>query len=274
MQSPYGPAPSRVSTYRPNPQRQMVRPLPPGPGFGGQLVGQRKIPRPTPTHYIPPTAARPGVQPGPQGAGAVRPPRVDYSGDPILQQIIAGQDASLARGRAGLLDTQKQLLLRLGSQQLASKVLGNDPFVQTVGQDPFSMLGLINRQYDQNRSAMDEDLNQANLFYSGARVKGQQDLAYERLRSENEAVTGTQDALTAAMSQFQGLQEQLYADRQQAEQEAYNRALELALAYGYTGEQPGSGAPASQPAAAGAMAGAMPSVMTDAKINQLRKLMG
>jgi hypothetical protein len=177
------------------------------------------------------------------GYAAPAPPApIDYSSDPILQQIIAGGNEALTGGKARMLRDQKQALLAFGSRDLARKLLGEDPFVDTVSDDPFtsmSALGLSRRQEMDDTRNTNEGLNKMNLFFSSERGDQLADVTRQRLLRDATSTNQFQSQLTSFQDVYAQLQEQVRQQRMQAEQEAYQRAIEAAIqsAYGGMGAQ-------------------------------------
>lgn len=156
----------------------------------------------------------------------------DYSADPILLQ---------AKAYALSADQQAQAQADAKQAQLSLEYNGAG--------NPFSTVARLNRQYGENQTATNEQYNKSNLFYSGHRAKALSDLA-----------TALQQSLYDAANQYRGqstdvanqLASALLADRQQviqANNDAYNRALQQALQYGIdpgapaTDQTPGSATP-------------------------------
>jgi hypothetical protein len=198
----------RVENGRPVPGQPQTRQQPTSPG--------QQPP-------APPTVQQPNKPPVLQ-----TPNPYDYSGDPVLQNVLAGNDAFLSDQKAHALQEQKRVLLGLGSRQLGRKLLGDDPFVDSISDDPdrsFSALAQIAFSNRRNKESFDESENQQNLFYSGHRAQGLQDLLRERLLQESQAVSGAEGALGQIMQQLLGSQRQAQAARLAAEEAAYMRAL-------------------------------------------------
>jgi len=180
------------------------------------------------------------------------PKKIDYSNDPLLQQAILGQTETQTEADARRLRDQKELLLGFGSQELARKILGNDPFVNTISDDPFkamSTLALNRRQEIDNQRLASEALNQNNLFFSSTRGNTLADITRQRLLADAQGTQQVQGSLNSIEDQHAQVVAAIKAARQQAEQEAYQRALEAALASGWggAGGTQGNGAAAPTP---------------------------
>lgn len=114
-------------------------------------------PTPMPAQYTPPTAA------------AVN--SYDLNTDPALQTIQALAGLSDEQAQSGALQQRENLLLAYGDPSVASSVLGpNDPIAQAAGQNPTGTVQQLGQQKDRNLKTLDDQLNAANLGYSGYRV--------------------------------------------------------------------------------------------------------
>src|SRR5207244_2430445 len=103
-------------------------------------------------------------------------------------------------------------------------VLGeSDPTAQAAGQNPFSTRAQLNQQHDRNTRDLTEQLNAANLLYSGHRIVQEGDAANSFQNALAQAAAGVNSGLgqiggnlTAALSSNE-------AQRVAALQDAYNR---------------------------------------------------
>jgi hypothetical protein len=100
-----------------------------------------------------------------------------------------------------------------------------NPFVQSVGENPFSALSRLKRSYGQNVEQTDDALNKANLYFSGFRGKTLADLAYENQMSQYDATTAVNRDLQAITDFLLAAEQDARARKSVAELEAYNRAL-------------------------------------------------
>jgi hypothetical protein len=129
------------------------------------------------------------------GAGnqntAAPPPdfsKLNYSFDPLLQTALQGGEMQLTGARARMLEQQKQLLLKFGSREMAQKLLGSDPFVNTVSDDPYAGTSdLAQSRYQEiaDRNQADIANNKLNLFFSSSRAGDLATVARERLLRES-----------------------------------------------------------------------------------------
>lgn len=200
----------------------------------GELGGPAAV---TPTQPAPPPAAAP-----PPAPGAADP--YDFSSDPILQRIQAYDTQARANAQASADAARNQLAIAFGD---ASGITGDSATGKAAAANPFSVLANLKRGYDQTVHQHDEALNNDNLFYSGARVNqlqqdatGYQQQQYSARQQALAALGGIQNSLAQALS---GADQ---ADMQ-GQQDAYGRAQQQALQYGY---DPGAHATTPHPPAA------------------------
>lgn len=199
-----------------------------------------------------------GGRGGPGGGGGPQGPppqqQFTYAHDPLLQNTIAAGSSTLMGGRARMLDDQKKLLLQFGSREMARKLLGEDPFVDTVSDDPFtslSTLGLSRRQELDDTREGNEAWNANNLFFSSTRGQGLADIARERMMRDYASTNALQAALTGVGDRYTGLEQTVAGQTRTAEQEAYQRAIQMGLASFFNpgaprgGGMPGAGAQAT-----------------------------
>jgi hypothetical protein len=116
----------------------------------------------------------PVIQPKPTPtAAAVN--SYDLNTDPALQQIESLVGMSNTQANAAALKQRQDLLLAYGDPALAEAVLGSsDPIAQAAGQNPTSTVKQLGQSRDRNLKTLDDQLNDANLSYSGYRVTQEQ----------------------------------------------------------------------------------------------------
>lgn len=201
----------------------------------GDFTGQRTVPntalatpapKPAPAPAPPPAApAAPVASSPPPAAGpGPTPASWDPNLDPVYQQIQNDAAKTLANQGNDVTAQERQLAITLGDPTWAATVLGaNDPALAGVSDSPTSLttLGQLARQLQADQLSTDEGLGQQNLFFSGARVGKQRDLAYKH-------TTDVQAAEGKAQDQYHTLEQQRMAD-----EDAYNKAVEDALAAAY-----------------------------------------
>lgn len=166
---------------------------------------------------------------GPAAEGALPPGYNPLSGDPFLNQQMGLYDNAMSRARAGLDETRRSQLLRLGSRSLAEQVLGvSDPILAQISDDPdksFSTLAMLKRWGRETRTEQDIGMNQGNLWFSSTRGKALSDLAYEQLLRENQATTNTQDVLSQALREYNDRVFEIEQAKLAAEMDAYYRSM-------------------------------------------------
>jgi hypothetical protein len=95
----------------------------------------------------------------------------DLSTDPALQQIQSLVGQSNEQANQSALKQRQNLLLAYGDPAIAEAVLGaGDPIAAAAGQNPTSTVHQLATSRDRNLQSLDDQLNAANLGYSGYRV--------------------------------------------------------------------------------------------------------
>lgn len=186
------------------------------------------VDQPTPA---PPAAARPPAA----AAAGVAPPAIgyDYNTDPILNQIQALSTRQRGDAQSTALKLKKQTAIDFGDSGYARNVLQDEATALAAEQNPYSATAQLKQSYDTGSHNLDEQYNSnGHLFYSGARIKGQQDYA-NQYQGQLAGATGQEHGLLGQIDANQ-LAAAMAADQQdqQAQQAAYDRALQEALAYG------------------------------------------
>lgn len=155
----------------------------------------------------------------------------DYSSDPILQRVISGQDSLLSDAKEAMRAEQRRVLLGFGSKELARKVLGEDPFVDAISNDPrssTSTLAQLAHQFQRQQEGFNEAANDQNLWYSGYRAEGLADLNRNQLFAESDAARQVGGTLEEILQRYLQAQSQSTAAKLSAEEAAYLRALDRA----------------------------------------------
>lgn len=213
-------------------------------------------PTPQPTVWTggDPEAGAPTWVPGTQGALPDIDPKALYANalqsDPAYAQAMVLAAAQRKQIAGGFLARLKQELLGYGSQDYARSVL--DPlvgelskytgqklnladFYNTVSSDPetsFSTLGQLNRLTPRALQTTTENVNRANLFYSGHGAQAIGDQTYTNQKAYSDADQAIQSQImNDRQSYLQGLGNVDLALAQAAEA-AYSRALQQAYTYG------------------------------------------
>jgi hypothetical protein len=224
------------------------------PGSIGSWVNQPRTQTPSPTVPTPPTApgnlaadnpyvtqqtpapSAPTPSYGGGGGGGGGAPslnlaNLDFSNDPILARIRAVGQESIAQAEAEARAARTKLVIGYGSPELAGTLrLGANVQGQASG-NPFSTLGELKRGYER-RNVFDVDRplsDQANLFYSTERGRQRALSGESYLRDQAQAQAAVQEQLAQISNQLTQARMSAQAQRIQAEQSAYERALQQAL---------------------------------------------
>jgi len=157
-----------------------------------------------------------------QAAPQAAPLAVDLSQDPILQQIRAIGQQHTQGAQGDELSGRKQALIAYGYDPSLDSLYPDENTREAAKQNPFSVLAIQKHDYGQRTTALEENLNKGNLFYSGARGTqlGENSRAYQQQQA------GSYGVLNDTLG---GLQRALLAARQE---EADRNATGLAEAYG------------------------------------------
>lgn len=176
-------------------------------------------------------AARPGVNPTVTAPAAPPTPAVyDINTDPALQQV--GIDAGLSdeQANAQALKERQQLALGYGSSEFARALGLDDSYAAAAAGNPSSTLAQLGQQRDRNSKSLTDQLNSANLLYSGYRVTQEQQAAQDYQNALAQAAAGVNSASDTIGSNLSGVLLGNQKAREQAINDAYNRSLQQALA--------------------------------------------
>jgi hypothetical protein len=157
----------------------------------------------------------------------------DYRTDPILQQIQAVSVHSRADADTNALAARKRLAVQYGDADYARNVLHDDLTAEAAKQNPYSTYAQLDHQQPVDANALDESLNKANLFYGGARIRQQGQLADQYGQARAAATQQEQDALSSVEQNRLSQVLAANANDQAAEQDAYMRQLQAAIAGAY-----------------------------------------
>jgi hypothetical protein len=206
-----------------------------GGGSGGPVASPSAYAMPAMPTYAP--VAPPNTPTTYAGGNVVSPGNVtagdgsmyDLNTDPVLQQAKAMASNQRAGAESTALKLRKGVAVDYGDSAYGATI---DPATaEAARQNPFSILANLASQYSKNTATTEEDLNNHNLFYGGARIKalagglhdyqGQQATA---AGAEQNALGGIdQNRIAALMGADQS--------EQSAYEGAYHRALQWALAH-------------------------------------------
>lgn len=231
---------------------------PGGQAYGGQFQHPSAKPKPPsgPGYYVdpivsnpndpglgtlePPYSQPPAQQPAPPGptgpTGPTRPDlsHLDYSNDPILGRIRALAEESIGQAQADATAARTRLVIGLGDPGLADKLGLKGDVAKRAEGNTFGTFQELSRQLDR-RNTFDitgKMSDQGNLFYSTARTRALGLSGEQYLRDKSQATSAAQGTLADISSRLTQARMASQAQIIQAEQDAYNRALQQAL-YGY-----------------------------------------
>lgn len=180
--------------------------------------------------------AKPGDVVQPTQPGLV----YDFTTDPILQSIQALSTSQRENADSDALGLKKQIAVKYGDSKLAG-TFGDDATAKAAADNPYGVFQQLQKQQGDAATNLDEQFNQNNLFYGGARVKGQHDLADMYGKAGYDETGNEQSALD--MVEHNRLAAILAADERdrQAAQNAQALALQAALANAGPGSPAGAG---------------------------------
>jgi hypothetical protein len=217
-----------------------VNQRPKRPVVSGSQASTVPTPPTPPTAPVPPTTSTyqgnvasqaPSISGGGGGGGAGPLVSVDFSNDPILARIRAVGQESIAQAEAEARAARTKLVIGYGDPGLAGKLKLSGAVAGQAGANPFSTLGELKRGYER-RNVFDVDRplsDQANLFYSTERGRQRALSGESYLRDQAQAQAAVQEQLAQISNQLTQARMAAQAQRIQAEQDAYQRALQQAL---------------------------------------------
>lgn len=222
--------------------------------------GARTDPGGDSTAVTPRTPAAPVAAPGvntPTATPAAAGGATGFDTDPILQQIRALGQRSVAGAEAAEIAGRKQTLIGFGYDPTLAALYPDQSTAEAARQNPFSIVAELGRQHTERGRDLNENLNQRNLFYSGHRAKALGDEQHQYLGEQ----VGAQQNLQAHLGELSTAvlaAKQAQAEREvEAQQAAYERAIEQGL-FATSGVDDATAAAATAPAAAAATPGAAP----------------
>lgn len=218
-----------LSPPRPSGQFQSSWLAPPQPS--GQFQSSWLSPPQTPPRPQPDLGASVSHANPPPPAPAAPNFNVDYSNDPILGRIRALAEESTRAAEADALSSRTRLAIGFGDPDFARSLGLKDKVAQQAAGNTFGTVQELARGktrrdvFDINRPLSDH----ANLFYSSERGR-QLAMSGEQLLRDRALAQGAVQDQVARINAAE-LQAKLAAQAQiiQAEQDAYNRALQQAL---------------------------------------------
>jgi hypothetical protein len=200
-----------------------------------------------------PSAPTPSYGGGGGGAPSLNLANLDFSNDPILARIKAVGQESIAQAEAEAKAARTKLVIGYGDPGLAAtlglnkptgapaqggvayykwrKAGGGTSAAQQAQANPFSTLAELKRGYER-RNVFDVDRpfsDQGNLFYSSERGRQRALSGESYLRDQAQAQAAVQEQLAQISNQLTQARMSAQTQRIQAEQDAYQRALQQAL---------------------------------------------
>lgn len=154
-----------------------------------------------------------------------------YDADPILNQVQALSTQSEENARANAAKLQQQLAIQYGDKELGTLYGGPDTG-QAAADNPNSVAAQLAHGYQTSQQSLEDQLNAANLFYSGARIRQLGDLASQYGAQQAGAAGDLRNALAGVDANLSTALSNAAAQRLAAEQAAADRALQAALAAG------------------------------------------
>jgi hypothetical protein len=151
---------------------------------------------------------------------------VSYESDPLLARIRALSTQNVANAKTEAEALRKQAIIDSGLVDVGQEIGVDANTIEAARQNPFSTRATIEREAMERGRALDESLNQGNLFYSGFRAQQLSDLARERAEAESVLAgdirtalggisQGVLDAEALAAQQEQEVLQQIAAQEQQ-----------------------------------------------------------
>jgi hypothetical protein len=190
------------------------------------------------------------------------PPKLpDFKSDPVYAQAVLEANLAYGQAKQNQLQNQGQLLLGLGNTELAQGVYGNNwlrdfkrwkkgPKKGQIRRDKsyheitayeqnqlnaiasaanpetgFSTMAKLGRDYKLHQEQMNNEMNAANLFYSGFRGKELGRLGQEYQRSQADELFKAQGGLNTLQQQMEAAATMRRQALASAAEQAYQRML-------------------------------------------------
>lgn len=96
--------------------------------------------------------------------------QAEYNYDPILSRISAMGDMTVANAQSEAANLKRRALIEAGDVSIAGDLGADANTIEAARQNPFSTRAKLTRDFTERGRALDEALNQQNLFFSGERV--------------------------------------------------------------------------------------------------------
>jgi hypothetical protein len=154
----------------------------------------------------------------------------DWQADPVLQRIVAQQQASVAQAQAAAVSARQQAEINYGYDPGYQYADQNTS--QAAQQNPFSVLAQLSQQHQRNETGIDEGYNKQNLFYSGHRAQALGDESQGYLQRQYQAGQALHGQLSGITQNLLAAQTGASNAVGQGESDAYTRGLNFQLQYG------------------------------------------
>jgi hypothetical protein len=155
----------------------------------------------------------------------------DINTDPNVQNVTASTGMSDEQAQASALAQRQQQLLAYGDPALASAVLGaSDPTVTAAGQNPSSTLAQLSQERGRNTKTLEDQLNAANLTFSGYRVTQETQAAQDYQNQLAQAAAAVNSNLGSIGTNLTSALGANQAQRTAAQQAAEAQANQVAIA--------------------------------------------
>lgn len=148
--------------------------------------------------------------------------QANYTFDPILARLSALSQMTIANARDEAVSLRKRALIESGDATLAGELAADDPnTIEAARKNEFGTRQLLNRDYMDRLRQGDEALNNANLYYGGARVD---ELARQQF--------GMREAENSWLSRFRELFSGIGEELLRSEEAENQRIIDAAIASG------------------------------------------
>jgi len=204
----------------------------------GQAVAQaggQFMPNPGTPAASPPATGGGDPFGGGGGGGGGRPPidfsHLDYSNDPILARVRALSEEAISHAQADATANRTRLVIGLGDPELARSLGLGDKVSKQAEENTFGTFQELGRQLGRrNIFEIDRPLSDTkNLFYSTERARQRALSGEQFLRDKAQATNQAQSQLATIAQQVAQVRMEEQARRIQAEQDAYQRAVQQAI---------------------------------------------
>ena len=226
QQNPYAwsnPGPASTSPFAPPPLPSApATTFPTGPTYQAPKPATVAAPKPASTPA--PAAAAPSP-----GASAISMDNLSIANDPVLAQVKAYNQKLISSAEASALAEKQAALIQFGDPTLAGKITDAKTAAAAKG-NPFSVLATLLQSHLKNQQSIDNTRNASgNLFYSSTRGNDLTNEGRDYLGNQSNAQFQLMQALRGYDQSVTAAQETAAQNELQATQDAYARALQIAI---------------------------------------------